>query len=239
LGYRSRIRRLRQNWGRLIDSGRRRGSFLVKQALPYLDVKYWWIYLLASALGFYLAGPCRGWQKLSQANFVRRIAAPTPQSMTTLQREMRRLKRELRELQVKQKSMARFAPEQFRPPAPEARIIQGYQWTLNRHIWRLHPGVDFEAPPGSAVLAAAAGRVVDCERTASGFRIKLSHGNDWESVYADLAAARVRVGQMVQTGQTVGISGLVQCVRPGQAGFHFGLYHQKKPVDPSKILKSN
>jgi murein DD-endopeptidase MepM/ murein hydrolase activator NlpD len=236
LRYKSRIRRLGQNWGRLIASGKHRCFLLAKKIMPYLNVRYWGIYLLAFGLGFYLFGPAHGWRQVSQLNpWRRRMTAPTPQTMVALQRELQTIKKDLRQLTAEQRNTALFTPEQFRPPA-NGTLIQGYQWISSRHIWRLHPGVDFQMAWGSPVLAAAAGRVISCERTASGFSIKLDHGNAWESVYAELAEARVRMGQKVRTGQTIGTSGIVRCIQPEQAGFHFGLYHRQKPVDPGKII---
>jgi murein DD-endopeptidase MepM/ murein hydrolase activator NlpD len=229
------IDRLGRHFDRLIGSARRWGVVIAKKAMPYLKARYWAVYLLAFAMGFYLFGPTHGWQKLHRANAARRMAREVPESMATLQRELRRLKKDIQQLTVTPPSASQFTPDQFiRPAAGET--VQGYQWILTRHIWRLHPGVDFKAPWGSDVLAAASGRVVSCERSAGGFTIRLSHGHDWQSVYADLAAARVQTGQAVQKGQTIGISGLIQCIKPEQAGFHFGLYHEKKPVDPCKII---
>jgi murein DD-endopeptidase MepM/ murein hydrolase activator NlpD len=234
LRHRSKMDRLGQNFNRLIGSAKRQGVLIAKKAVPYLNAKYWAVYLLAFALGFYLFGPTHGWQKLRRANTAHRMTRKAPESIATLQRELRLLKKDLQQLTV-MPGTAPFTPDEFRRPTA-GEVTQGYQWIVTRHIWRLHPGVDFKAPLGSIVLAAASGRVLSCERLATGFTIKLKHGDAWESIYTDLTAVRVRVGQTILRGQAIGVSGLIHCVQPEQAGFHFGLYHEKEPVDPCKII---
>jgi murein DD-endopeptidase MepM/ murein hydrolase activator NlpD len=235
LRHRSIVERLEQHFERLGNLAQRLGALIAKKAAPYVKARYWAVYGLAFAAGLYLFGPTHGWQKLHRANMARHMAKEAPQSMVALQQELRILKKDLQQLTVTPPDPAQFTPDQFSRPAA-GKIVNGYQWFVKQHIWRLHPGVDFQAPLGSAVLAVAPGRVVGCERSAHGFMIKLSHGNAWESVYIDLTAARVRIGQAVLQGQTIGVSGLIYCIKPEQAGFHFGLYHERKPVDPRKFI---
>jgi murein DD-endopeptidase MepM/ murein hydrolase activator NlpD len=64
-----------------------------------------------------------------------------------------------------------------------------------------HPGLDIAAPPGTWVLAADAGRVVEISVEPGGFGryIKLEHA--WgESLYAGIAASAVDAGQSVPRG---------------------------------------
>jgi murein DD-endopeptidase MepM/ murein hydrolase activator NlpD len=217
---------------------RRQLAVVGKKVTPYLKGKYWLIYLAAFILGFYLFGPTHGWQKLRRTVFSPgSVKKAEPVTIAALQRELRLLKQDLQKLTGPSPDGASFTPEDFiRPAAGE--IIQGYQWTLTNHIWRLHPGVDFRTPLGGAVVAAAAGRVVGLERTGAGVTIRLSHGNAWESSYADLAGARVRMGQAVTRGQIVGVSGMVHCCDPARPGFHFGLYHKQEAVDPHKYISA-
>jgi hypothetical protein len=235
LRRRSRLRSVRQAWNHLAYWVGRRANVIVQKAGLYLKPRYWVLYLVMFGLGFYLFGPTRGWQKLRWVNKSRRMREESPPAIATLQRELRTLKRDLKQLTATPSLEVFFTPERFGRPAA-GKVIQGYQWFLNRHIWRLHPGVDLAVPLGSSVLAAASGRVVNCDRTSNGFTIKLYHGNDWESIYDNLTGVRVQTGQTVLKGQAIGISGLVRCVQPEQAGFHFGLYHLQQPVDPCQII---
>lgn len=235
LRHRSIVERLEQYFKPLCNFTQRLGVLLAKKAAPYVKVQYWVVYGLAFTAGLYLFGPTHGWQKWHRVNEARHMAKETPQSIVALQQELRILKKDLQQLTVTLPDPAQFTPDQFRRPVA-GEIVHGYQWIVTQHIWRLHPGVDFKAPLGSAVLAVASGRVVGCERSAHGFMIKLSHGNAWESVYTDLTAVRVRIGQTVLRGQTIGVSGLIYCTKPEQAGFHFGLYHEREPVDPRKFI---
>jgi hypothetical protein len=235
LRRRSKLRAVGQAWEHLVDAAGRQAKLIVQKAGLYLKPRYWILYLVMLGLGLYLFGPTHGWQKLRWVNTGRRPPEESPPAIATLQREIRDLKQDLKQLTATPSLEVCFTPQQFRRPAA-GKVIQGYQWVLNRQIWRLHPGVDLAVPLGSAVLAAASGRVASCDRTANGFTVKLYHGNDWESIYDDLAGVRVKIGQKVLKGQAIGISGLVRCIQPERAGFHFGLYHHKQPVDPCQII---
>jgi murein DD-endopeptidase MepM/ murein hydrolase activator NlpD len=211
-------------------------AMIGRKATPYLKGKYWLIYLAAFVVGLYLFGPTHGWQKLRRVTlFPGPAQKAAPSTIAALQRELRQLKQDLRKLTGPSSDGAAFTPEDLIRPAA-GDIIQGYQWTLTDHIWRLHPGVDFKMPLGGAVVAAAAGRVIGLERSGAGVLIRLSHDNDWESSYADLADARVRMGQAVTRGQIIGVSGMVHCCDPAQPGFHFGLYYKQEAVDPRKYI---
>lgn len=77
---------------------------------------------------------------------------------------------------------------------------------------RGHNGVDFDLPPGTAVLAAAGGQVVEIgdDRTGYGRYVVLSHW--WgESIYAHLQSTQVSCGAQLKRGQrlaSAGASGL-------------------------------
>jgi len=66
---------------------------------------------------------------------------------------------------------------------------------------RFHAGVDFPAPVGAPVGAAAAGRVVWVGvRGAWGLVVTLAHGRGVRTMYAHLFMSRVRLGQRVTAG---------------------------------------
>lgn len=75
------------------------------------------------------------------------------------------------------------------------------RYTYNGVRLKGHPGLDLQAPPGTWVLAADAGRVVEISVEPGGFGryIKLEHA--WgESLYAGIAAPAVDAGQSVPRG---------------------------------------
>ncbi|NIR29687.1 MAG: peptidoglycan DD-metalloendopeptidase family protein [Gammaproteobacteria bacterium] len=78
------------------------------------------------------------------------------------------------------------------------------------HRVRAHRGVDYAAPPGTAVRATGDGKVVLAGRKGGyGKTVVLRHGGTYTTVYAHLSrfARRVRSGRYVAQGQTIGYVG--------------------------------
>ena len=69
-------------------------------------------------------------------------------------------------------------------------------------VWMVHPGLDFAAAEGETVCALAAGTVVSCENG-----IRVDHGRGRESLYRGVEEIRVRPGQKVRAGETLGTAG--------------------------------
>lgn len=75
-----------------------------------------------------------------------------------------------------------------------------------------HNGIDFRAPPGTKILAALAGEVIEVNHAAApncqyGKWVLVRHYNGLTTLYAHLSSITVTKGQTVATGQTVGYSG--------------------------------
>lgn len=202
--------------------------------IQYGKPRYWLIYLAAFGLGFYLFGPTHGWEKF-QDGPQRPLVEQQSGSIVALQHEVARLKADLKRISSQPAPPAPFAPESLGRPAP-GKVVQGQQWVYDNKVWRLHPGVEIAVPSGSNVMAAADGKVLVCSGVPGGYSVTVDHGSDWETVYAQLSRTLVKEGESVKRGQVIGISGLSTCVPPKQPAFHFGIYHQKEPVDPQKII---
>ncbi|MFC7986135.1 M23 family metallopeptidase [Streptomyces sp. NPDC057336] len=76
-------------------------------------------------------------------------------------------------------------------------------------VTKLHTGVDFAAPQGTAVAAARPGRVVfAAPTTAYGNRVVIDHGTiegkRLETTYSHLSSLEAAVGQSVEAGTTIG-----------------------------------
>jgi len=98
-----------------------------------------------------------------------------------------------------------------------------------------HAGVDLGAAYGTAVPAAAAGRVVSVgEQGAYGTQIVVEHEPGLQTRYAHLSAVNVAVGDRVGQGQEIG--------RVGQSGratgphLHFELIRDGQRVDPTGVM---
>lgn len=102
-------------------------------------------------------------------------------------------------------------------------------------VRKLHDGVDFGAPCGTPVHAAATGTVVLRERhPAYGWRVVLDHGDGWRTGYTHLQAFAVVVGQQVATGTPIGSVGTTG-LSTG-CHLHFMLERDGVPVDPMPTL---
>jgi murein DD-endopeptidase MepM/ murein hydrolase activator NlpD len=75
----------------------------------------------------------------------------------------------------------------------------------------MHPGADFVAPRGTAVLATANGKVADINRNdlqaGYGNSIVLDHGRNFSTRYAHLEEILVKPGQTVTKGMVIGTVG--------------------------------
>ncbi|HZH04141.1 MAG TPA: M23 family metallopeptidase [Myxococcaceae bacterium] len=100
------------------------------------------------------------------------------------------------------------------------------------HVGRQHHnGVDIGAVTGTPVVAAAPGRVVFASRTpGSGLVIKIAHNPTLISQYRHLASMRVRVGDHVQMGQRIGLSGATG--RTTGPHLHFEIWENGRPQNP-------
>lgn len=79
---------------------------------------------------------------------------------------------------------------------------------------RGHNGVDFSAPVGTPVLAAASGTVMGtgdtdtaCAGASYGKWVLIKHPNGLATLYAHLSLIKVASGQTVETGEVIGYSG--------------------------------
>jgi len=102
-----------------------------------------------------------------------------------------------------------------------------------RHAF--HAGLDFAAPAGSAIRAAAAGTVSFAGfHPAFGWMVELEHGNQLATRYAHASRLDVRRGQLVRAGDilaAVGSSG-----RSTGPHLHFEVLRRGQPIDPRLYL---
>jgi murein DD-endopeptidase MepM/ murein hydrolase activator NlpD len=111
---------------------------------------------------------------------------------------------------------------------------------LNHGRRKLHKGVDLAAPPGSWVVAAREGRVLDTGRArACGWYVTVEHDNRWRTVYCHLRFDPRRLG--IAEGMQVPALGVVGEV--GSTGhstgphLHFSLLDDRgRPRDPLLAL---
>ena len=114
----------------------------------------------------------------------------------------------------------------------------GWRFSESRGAWRMHTGVDFAAPTGTAVLAALGGVVVLAEEISGyGLTVVLDHGEGLQTLYAHLQTIDVPLGQALEPGQRLGTVGMTG--RASGPHLHFELRSrgsQTVALDPIPYL---
>lgn len=101
---------------------------------------------------------------------------------------------------------------------------------------RFHAGIDLTVPVGTPVWAAQEGIVVFAGYNgAYGKVVKLDHLNGYSTLYAHNSRTVVHVGQMVQAGQVICLSG--NTGRSTGPHLHFEVHKDGWPVDPLPYLQ--
>ena len=99
----------------------------------------------------------------------------------------------------------------------------------------LHTGLDFPAPTGTPVHAAAGGVVVGVEQHPEyGNLVTLDHGNDLTTRYAHLHTVRVQPGDILRRQQHLGDVGSTG--RSTGPHLHFEVLVQGVPQNPARFL---
>ncbi len=123
----------------------------------------------------------------------------------------------------------------LRTPLQVRRVTSGFGFRLHPLLGygRLHRGVDFAAEPGTPVLAAGNGTVIQVRRSGDyGLMLRLDHGGGLQTLYAHLSAwtPGLRAGTMVRQGQVIGFTGATGLVTGPH--LHFEVIEDGQPIDP-------
>ena len=167
----------------------------------------------------------------------------------------RRLEAFIRDLQAKQRQLARVP--QAKPSAPGAGGTSGFGALRGRLPWpadgrivsafgaQVHPrfgtrtyrsGVDIEAAEGTDIAAVAGGQVVYTGWFKGyGNLIILDHGGEYFTLYAHVAEIAVREGDEVRPGQKIAAVGDTGSLAGPR--LYFEVRYQGKPQDPEQWLR--
>ena len=122
-------------------------------------------------------------------------------------------------------------------PLQSGHVGSAFGWRLDPFTGRtaLHTGLDFQAGPGTPILAAAGGVVVAQENhPAYGNMVEIDHGNHLLTRYAHASKVWVRKGDLVKRGQKIAEVGTTG--RSTGPHLHFEVMVQGVPQDPQKFL---
>jgi len=124
-------------------------------------------------------------------------------------------------------------------PVPGHRISSGFGKRIDPFsgLWTTHKGLDFPAPEGTPVMAAAGGVVIVQEHhPAFGNVVEIDHGNQLVTRYAHTSRAVVKLGDLVRRGQKIAEVGSTG--RSTGAHLHFEVLVQGVQHDPQKFLSA-
>ena len=114
----------------------------------------------------------------------------------------------------------------YRPPV-DGPIVDPFRPPLER--WGPgNRGIDYDAAPGTPVVASAPGEVVFAGPVGGELHVVVLHGDGLRTSYSFLASVIVRRGQVVAAGAPIGTA----------AGpVHFGVRDGERYVDPAAVLE--
>jgi murein DD-endopeptidase MepM/ murein hydrolase activator NlpD len=124
-------------------------------------------------------------------------------------------------------------------PVSRMRVTSGFGGRRDPLNGRraIHEGVDMAGPIGTPILAPADGEVTYVGRQRGyGRLVKIRHENGFETVYAHLNRARVRVGQRVRRGDRVADMG--NTGRSTGPHLHYEIRLNGRPLNPMKFIRA-
>ncbi len=126
----------------------------------------------------------------------------------------------------------------LRTPVDAIRITSGFGMRQHPILGysRMHQGVDFAAPSGTAIYAAGDGVVVEAARVSGyGNYIEIEHNPQYATAYGHLSAfARgLHNGQHVRQGEVIGYVGMTGMATGPH--LHYEVHYQGAPIDPLSV----
>lgn len=124
-----------------------------------------------------------------------------------------------------------ITPPTYIKPLSNGRFTSGFK----KRWGRMHKGIDWACPTGTAVKASSSGTVVQAGwNSGYGYCITLSHPDGKKTRYAHLKKILVSVGQSVDQGEKIALSG--NTGRSTGPHLHFEIIVNGTQVDPFQYL---
>ncbi len=114
------------------------------------------------------------------------------------------------------------------------RMASGYGWRSDpfTKARKMHWGMDFTAPKGTAIYASGDGKVTRADNNSSGYgkHIRIEHGYGYVSLYGHLSQYNVTVGQKVKRGDLIGFVGSTG--RSEAPHLHYEVWKDEDRINP-------
>jgi len=134
-------------------------------------------------------------------------------------------------------SAARSALLPRNAPVVEGFVGSGYGMRTDPFTgeYTMHAGIDFAAPVGTPIYAAAGGVVASAEvHPEFGNIVRIDHGNGLQTLYARTSRILVKAGDIVRRGEEIALVGTTG--RSTGPHLHFEVHVNGASVNPAKYL---
>jgi murein DD-endopeptidase MepM/ murein hydrolase activator NlpD len=181
---------------------------------------------LDSAVDFTVQAKNYAEQRLTIKN--KRKVNPNKEDMKRIRSERGRINKALRHWQQQAAVDTRFTlPVNGRLSSPF-----GLRRYFNEQPRKPHSGIDIAAPEGTAIVAPAAGRIIENgDFFFNGNSVFIDHGQGLVTMYCHMSRIDVKPGQRVNRGETIGAVG--QSGRVTGPHLHWSVSLNDARVDPA------
>ncbi len=132
---------------------------------------------------------------------------------------------------VKKKTYKTYKGIALAKPLKKLSTVSSYGWRWGR----MHHGNDYRASHGTAIYAAADGKVIESHGSINsmGTMVKISHGKGITTTYGHMSSRCVKKGQQVKAGDKIGRAGATGNALC--AHLHFEVRINGKAYNPKKF----
>lgn len=113
--------------------------------------------------------------------------------------------------ETKLRSIPSIKPIQENKLKRKVRHMSGYGMRIHpvHKVRKMHKGIDFTAPRGTAIQATGDGKIIKVEKRRSGYgnSVTIDHGFGYHTLYGHMRDVNVKKGDIVVKGQKIGTVG--------------------------------